>query len=190
MEQSIADVKTLSFGNKSFYKPGMNGDKAVQLRAAQLAGEYRRGALKVDRELGFADDTGPTLRRLRSFPPVTDLCFGAYGEVSDGVKQLLYDFGQSRLRSLGLRQGTLEASSELGQVTGYLRRRLSTAVVRANVRCLLERMVLVGEGIGQAGRRRMWARWEEDRARLEREAHWLTRTTGHNLVRRGDFPIV
>ena len=40
MEQSIADVKTLSFGNKSFYKPGMRGDKAVQLRAAQHAGEY------------------------------------------------------------------------------------------------------------------------------------------------------
>ena len=91
---------------------------------------------------------------------------------------------------MGLRQGTLEAACELGQVTGYLRRRLSTAVVRANVRCLLERMVLVGEGVGQAGKRRMWARQEEDRARLEREAQWLTRTTGHNLVRRGDFPIV
>ena len=81
-------------------------------------------------------------------------------------------------------------AARLPHILQAWRRHLSTAVVRANVRCLLERMVLVGEGIGQAGRRRMWARREEDRARLEREAHWLTRTTGHNLVRRGDFPIV
>ena len=54
-----------------------------------------------------------------------------------------------------------EALKELGQVTGYLRRRLSTAVIRANVRCLLERMLLAGEGVGQAGMRRQWARQEE-----------------------------
>ena len=121
---------------------------------------------------------------------MTDLCFGAYGEVSDGVKNLLDDFGQSRLRSMGLRQGTSEAARELGEVAGYLRRRLSTAVVRANDCCLLERMVLVGEGMGQAGRRRMWTRREEERARLEREAQWLTRITGRNLARRGDFPTI
>ena len=34
MEQLIADVKTVSFGNKTFYMPGMQGNTAVQLRAA------------------------------------------------------------------------------------------------------------------------------------------------------------
>ena len=46
----------------------------------------------------------------------------------------------------------------------YLRRRLSSAVMHANVKCLLERLVLVGEGQGQAGTRR-----EEEQARMERE---------------------
>ena len=55
VEQVIADVKTVSLGNKSLYKPGYGGDKAVALRASQLQGEYRRGALKVDRELGHED---------------------------------------------------------------------------------------------------------------------------------------
>ena len=82
-EQVIADVKTISLGNKQFYKPGVVGDKAVDLRAAQLPGEYRRGALKVDRELGFPQG-GPTLRKLESYPQVLDLCFGAYGESSEG----------------------------------------------------------------------------------------------------------
>ena len=45
--------------------------------------------------------------------------------------------------------------------------------MRANVKCLLERLVMVGEGQGQAGKRRQWARREEEQARLEREAQWL-----------------
>ena len=53
MEQVIADVKTISLGNRKFYKPGIDGMKAVDLRTAELGGEYRRGALKVDRELGW-----------------------------------------------------------------------------------------------------------------------------------------
>ena len=187
MEQLIADVKTVSFGNKTFYKPGMQGNKAVQLRATRIGGEYQRTALKVDQELGFADG-GPTLRNLQGFPPVLDLVFGAYGECSDGVKSMLDSFGDSRLRTLGLAKGTPQALKELGQVTGYLRRRLSSAVIRANVRCLLERMLMVGEGVGQAGRRRQWARQEEEKARWEREGQWLVRLTGRNLARRGDFP--
>ena len=51
---------------------------------------------------------------------------------------------------MGLRRGSPESAKELGMVTGLLRRRLSSAVMRANVRCLLERLVLVEEGQGQA----------------------------------------
>ena len=158
------------------------------MRAAQLPGEYRRGALKVDREMGHQDGTGPTIRKLQSYPPVLDLVFGAYGETSDGVRKLLERLAESRLQSQGLRTGSLEANKELAMVTSYLRRRLSSAVMRANIKCLLERLVMVGEGQGQAGKRRQWARREEEMARLDREAHWLERVTGKNLSRRGDFP--
>ena len=60
---------------------------------------------------------------------------------------MLDSFGESRLRTLGLGKGTPEALKELGQLTGYLRHHLSSAVIWANVRCLL----LVCEGVGQAG---------------------------------------
>ena len=95
---------------------------------------------------------------------------------------------ESRIRHLGLRKGSPESSKELGIVTGLLRCRLSSAVMQANVWCLLERLVLVGEGQCQAGRRRQWARAEEERGRQEREAQWLVKITGRNLARRGDFP--
>ena len=63
----------------------------------------------------------------------------------------------------------------MSMATGYLRRRLSSAVMRTNVKCLLER--LDGEGQeGQAGGRR-----EEEQAKMEREAYWLERITGRNL---------
>ena len=84
---------------------------------------------------------------------------------------MLDSFGESRLRTLGLGKGTPEALKELGQLTGYLRHHLSSAVIWANVRCLL----LAGEGVGQAGRRRLWARQEEEKARWEREGLWLAR---------------
>ena len=75
MEQVIADVKKISLGNKQFYKPCVVGDKAVEIRAAQIPGEYRRGALKVDRELGFPQG-GPTLRKLESYED--DLIIGEH----------------------------------------------------------------------------------------------------------------
>ena len=49
-------------------------------------------------------------------------------------------------------------------------------------------MVLVGEGGGQAGKRRQWARREEEMARLDREAQWMTRASGQRLIRTRDFP--
>ena len=59
----------------------------------------------------------------------------------------------NRVRGLGLRKGSPESAKELAQVTGYLRRRLSSAVMQANVKCLLERILLVGEGQRQAGKK-------------------------------------
>ena len=183
----IADIKTVSLGNKQLYRPGMQGDKAVQLRAVKIQGEYSRIAQSVDRELGQGDKEGPTLKKLRSFPPVLDLVFGAYGECSEGVKKLMDSLVSIKLQSLGLRKGVPGGDKELSQVTSYLRRRLSSAVMQANVRCLQERLIQVGEGFGQAGRRRRLEKIEQRREKLDREAQWMARVTGRRLVRTGDF---
>ena len=45
----------------------------------------------------------------------------------------------------------------------------------------------VGQGGGQAGKRRRWAQLKEERARWSREAQWLARVTGKELARRGDL---
>ena len=81
--------------------------KAVKLQADDVPVEYKMAALKVDQ--GFPDGTGPTIRRLQSFPTMLDLCFDAYREGSEGVKKLRDSFVKSRLRSQGLSKGSLEA---------------------------------------------------------------------------------
>ena len=64
---------------------------------------------------------------------------------------------------------------------------LSTVNFRAQTQCLLTRMSQVGEGVGQAAKRRQWAAAEEERMRKERMAQWLGRVRGRNIVRRGQF---
>ena len=68
-----------------------------------------------------------------------------------------------------------------------MRRRLSSSVVKANVSCLLERLVLVDEGGGQGGGRRQWALMEEEIGRLDRESQWLAKITGGRVIKTGAF---
>ena len=181
----IAKVKTIGKGVKSWYKLGAEGTRAVDLRAEGLQKEYEGKAVDMDRALGVVGE-GPCLRRLREFPPVLDLCFGAYGEGSPGTHILVSLLAATRVRTLEL-QGKKLPVNQQGLETGIIRRRLSTAVVRANSLCLLGKMGQVGEGSAIAGKRRAAARWGERERELEAEADWLCHTSGRELVQRGRF---
>ena len=50
-------------------------------------------------------------------------------------------------------------------------------MIKANVSCLLERLIQIGEGVGQVGKWRQWARLEEERGIWDRESQWLARIT-------------
>ena len=181
----IAEVKTIGKGVKSWYKVGTTGNRAVDTRAEGIQGKYEAKAAGMDEALGVVGE-GPCMRRLREFPPVLDLCFGAFAEGSPGVHILISLLATSRVRKLELR-GKVPAANQLGLEIAIIRRRLSTAAVRANNTCLLSRMGQVGEGSSMAGRRRAAARWEEQRMELEAEADWLCHTSGRELVQRGRF---
>ena len=143
----------------------------------------------MDLDLGYPGGQGPTTRKLNQFSPVLDLCFGAYGETSEGVKSLLDKLVEARIKKLGLTKGTVEVGKKTALTKGYLRRRLSSATIKANVSCLLERLVQVEEGGGQGGKRRLWARQEEERARVDSESQWLAKITGGRLKNMGAFPV-
>ena len=95
----------------------------------------------------------------------------------------------TRVRRLGLTRGTAEVGKETALTKGYLRRRLSLATIKAIVVFLLERLVQVEERGGQGGKRRLWARQEEERARLDRESQWLSKVTGNRRVKTRSFAV-
>ena len=135
------------------------------------------------------DQVGPLQRKLESFGELKGLVFGAFGEASEDVHDLVNTLSQSRLRGQGLVLGREGSGEKLGIITGQVRHALSTVCVRAQARCLLSRFGVLGEGQVQASRRRQWARREEDRMRDERRALWVAQVRGMGVVRRGQFLV-
>ena len=65
------------------------------------------------------------------------------------MKSLLDTLVEVRMKKLGLAKGTLAMGKEIAWTKGYLRWRRSSASIKANVSCLLERLVQVEEGSGR-----------------------------------------
>ena len=102
---------------------------------------------------------------------------------------LLGHMANSRLSKLKLARGSPGAQRELAMTTSNLRQRLSLAVQRANTTLLLERMRQVGDGAQMAAKKRSHWALEEARGKAERQASWLVRVTGSDLVRKGQFML-
>ena len=118
---------------------------------------------------------------------INGLVVGAFGEGSEDLHTLVQIIAEARVTAMGLARGRPGTEAELGLVVGQVRRMLSTTSIRAQAERLLARMSWVGEGVGQAAKRRGWAAAEEERMRKEREAQWLGRVRGRNIVERGQF---
>ena len=67
-----------------------------------------------------------------------------------------------------LATGRPPGEGEISLTTGLMRRRLSTAIVKANMSVLLGRLGMIGEGATLARKRRQWGQFEEARIRRER----------------------
>ena len=163
--------------------------KAVDKRARVLTEEYRKKARDVDRVYGGAVDgtVGRVQRKLLVYGEVRGLVFGAFGEASEGVHELVHLLANSRLKAEGLQQGRESAKGELGVVVGQVRRILSVTAVRAQAECLLSRLRSVGSGAGAAYGRRQGIMREEVNWARERQAQVVGRRQGRKVVRRGMF---
>ena len=129
----------------------------------------------------------PVERKLGQYGELMRLVVGAIGEGSEDLQTLVGVKAQSRVTAMGLARGRPGTEQELGLVTGQIRRRLSVTAVRAQGDCLLARLPHVGQGAGQADRRRDWVRREERLMRLERNAQWVARVRGSGIINRGQF---
>ena len=158
-------------------------------RAKLLQAEYRKKARDTDRKYGVTMEgtIGPVERKLNQYGELQGLVVGAFGEGSEDLHTLVQTLAESKVNSMGLARGREGTEAELGTVVGQVRRMLSTASIRAQAQCLLTRMANVGEGVGEAAKRRHWAAVEQEKMRKERLAQWTGRVRGRNIVRRGQF---
>ena len=96
--------------------------------------EYIKKARNVDRVYGGAakGTVGWVERKLVDMGEVRGLVFGAFGEASEGVHELVHHLANSRLKAEGLQQGRESVKGELGVLVGQVRRMLSGASVETN----------------------------------------------------------
>ena len=126
--------------------------------------------------------------KLREFGDLKTLVFGAFGESSDGAHLLMQQIAEARLRFQGLQRGREGQREELGVLIGMVRRRLSVAAVRAQAELLLNRMDAV-EGNPMAAQRRQYAQYQDVMMRREREANWICKVSGEQVIRKGRFKL-
>jgi hypothetical protein len=152
----LGDVKTVTVC-PSRYEPkrdakGPTHGTAVDRRGAAVHGEYAYKAKVIDRKYnGIAKDAvapGPVARKLAEFGRVQGLAFGAYGEASEDVFALLDEIARVGAIRGWRDMGCNNELAARGILTQMTRHALGIAVVRANARLLLDRVVTV---TGRAG---------------------------------------
>ena len=141
-------------------------DRAVRRRDRAISKEYKTAAKKADQKY-FNPDSGPITQRLVQIGHIYPASFGRLGEARDPVHKLVSIMAQARVDKQTLAWGRGEETDKvhLSVETGYLRQRLSSAVVTCFGQRLQARMSLVGQGgISASQPRQQWSR-EEERAR-------------------------
>ena len=117
----------------------------------------------------------------------------SWGEASEDVHNLVQTLASQRLKMKEIQGGDRiryrKIEGELASLVGYVRRKISITTIRAQARCLLDRMETYREGKGASVDRRRMARLREDRWRRERSAQLIAERQGRGIMNRGHFKL-
>ena len=187
-KRTYIELKTVS--GAKWYQSVREKKRAVERRVAVIGEEYEANAKSADeRYFDTHNGQGPVMRRLALIGPILGVAAGRYGELSSSGQTLVKTMAEARVKKqdLAWARGEDADKTNLAYETGYLRRRLSMAIITAFGQRLAARMSQVGTNGALANKRRQqWSR-EEYKAQLEREATWLERVQGNSIVNRGRF---
>ena len=203
-EDQLCELKIMSASRSRYPRNPLprDGVRAVDRRAAGLTADYLRKARNVDQQYCGTPAPapgprgqqqpraiGPVERRLLGFGEVHGWCFGAFGEASEGVHHLVERLAEARLDLAETqphqRGPTRSRSAEKAGLVAYVRRSLSLACVREQAQLLLGRLRLLGDGAGEAARRRARAAQLEVEAARERQAQTIGFLQGRSIRRLG-----
>ena len=183
-QHCLAELKVISC-SQSRYFSNRGNVRATDKRANSLQGEYLRKARKIDEEI-TTNKPGPVETKLGEYGDIWGLVFGAWGEASYGVHQLVQTLAESRMRHLGMQRGRPGSEGEMSTVVSQIRKTLSLASIKAQVQCLLARTHHIGEN-KQLSKQREWALKVDERMKMERKADWIRKIDGVSSLRKGQI---
>ena len=115
--------------------------------------------------------------------------FGAFGKCIEEVHQLVQRLAKAKVAKAdtepGYRATGKSKEAQLSAEVAFLRRRLSMAAVREQARLLIDRLQLLGDGAGQAARRREFAERSRRAEAQERRAQQVCLMQGRSIRRSG-----
>ena len=161
--------------------------KGTDRRAAELPALYRKKLHTLNRRFHNTVDgqTGPLVSGLNSFGKLEGLVVGQWGDCSKDLHSLVKILGDSKVAAIARSRGREASERELGLIITQIRKFLSTAFIRAQSLCLLNRLGYLGEGAKAAAGRRDLAKRLEVGRRRELEAHFEAHIRGRGLSRTG-----
>ena len=189
----LAELKLLSCC-PTWYSPAVRSKvRATEKRAQGLQKIYRDKAKALDQTISGTNrgQRGPVERRLDEFGDIMGLCFGAWGEASQDVHNLVEILARARLKFQVLQEGRPDGGSdqELAMIVAQIRRLLSVTAIKAQVGCLLGRLHQVGPGNKQLAKKREWAVRQDEKMKRERHSQWIRKIEGVNTLRKGMIKI-
>ena len=139
------DIKTIHGGAVHYYTRRGREEQsgAVHDRELHVWADYQHHARELDRRFSPAGQS-PILQRLQSFGRTRGLVFGAYGEASADVHDLLSIAADTQAEHLWREAGARSAAEMRSLLISRVRRRLGMAVVQAMARHRLARVPYVG----------------------------------------------
>ena len=150
---------------------------------------YKKKLIPFDRKYHHTPDgqTGPLVRRLESYGKLEGLVVGPWGDCSKDLHSLVKVLGDCKVAKQARDTGREASDNELGIIISQMRKYLSTAFVRAQSLCLINRLANLGEGAKAAAGRRSLAKKLELGRKREREASYQAHIRGMGLSRIGQM---
>jgi hypothetical protein len=136
------DVKTIHCGTDWYKHRTAEQCGAVRAREARVSPDYIAHAQKIDRICG-APGSKQCEQRLRAFSETRGLIFGAYGEASPDVHDLIAVASEAKARRLWRQAGARSQKEYQGYVTRNMRRSVGLATVQEQARHLIARVPLI-----------------------------------------------
>ena len=172
-QDTLYEVKVISAGPTRYALGSVSRGEATARRAAHLTTEYRDKARRVDQQYvgTAAGEDGPVSRRLAGYGRVRGLVFGAFGEASEDVHDLVQTLASSYSARHWIDMHARDPNEAKAIVARMLYRSWGLAAVRANATLKLGGISFVGAGsAAAAGRRNASTAWHA-RAREAYQLH-------------------